>query len=62
MVENMKVIGKMENSKLFFYFYARHGRGKYYLPDGTMKIGIWDDGKRIRWIENNDSETTFALN
>jgi hypothetical protein len=47
---------------IFYFLLYRHGRGKYYLPDGTMKIGIWDDGKRIRWIENNDSETTFALN
>ncbi len=27
------------------------GYGKYYMPDGTMKYGYWEDGKRLRWVE-----------
>jgi hypothetical protein len=30
------------------------GEGKYILPNAVTKIGIWEDGKRIRWIEQID--------
>ena len=29
----------------------QHGEGKYILPNGVVKIGIWEEGKRIRWIQ-----------
>jgi hypothetical protein len=31
----------------------QHGQGKYYLLDNTIKTGIWEDGKRIKWLEEN---------
>jgi hypothetical protein len=27
----------------------QHGKGKYILPDKSIRCGIWDDGKRLRW-------------
>ena len=53
MEESMKEIGNMENSINIFFNLNRHGMGHYYLPDGTMKTGLWEDGKRIKWVENN---------
>ena len=47
MEESMKEIGNMENSINLFFNLNRHGMGHYYLPDGTMKTGLWEDGKRI---------------
>jgi len=39
----------------------QHGEGKYFLPDGTVKIGIWEHGKRLQWIdeynEGNEDQT-----
>ena len=28
----------------------------YYLQDGVKKVGIWEDGKRISWVENDSGE------
>jgi hypothetical protein len=29
------------------------------MPNGIMKVGIWEDGKRMRWIEQvNPSMST----
>jgi len=28
----------------------QHGRGKYILLDNTVKHGIWEDGKRLKWV------------
>jgi len=30
----------------------QHGKGKYILPDNSVKIGLWEDGKRMKWLEN----------
>jgi hypothetical protein len=24
------------------------------LPDGTKKMGLWEDGKRIKWMEGEE--------
>lgn len=32
----------------------QNGKGKYFLPDGTMKVGLWEDGKRTQWVEGGD--------
>ena len=29
----------------------QHGKGKYILLDGTVKMGIWEDGKRAKWVD-----------
>ena len=29
----------------------QHGRGKYY-KDGRMRVGEWENGKRIRWLDD----------
>ena len=34
-----------------FFNLNRHGMGHYYLPDGTMKTGLWEDGKRMAWLD-----------
>lgn len=25
------------------------------LPDGTKKMGLWEDGKRMKWIEGEEN-------
>lgn len=32
----------------------QHGKGKYILSEGSVKIGIWEDGKRIKWVDEGD--------
>lgn len=32
----------------------QNGKGKYILQDGSIRSGVWEDGKRIRW---DDEET-----
>jgi hypothetical protein len=36
--------GMWENNK-------QHGEGKYYEPDGVMRRGLWEDGKRVKWVD-----------
>ncbi len=26
------------------------------MPDGVSKVGIWKDGERIRWVENENED------
>ena len=28
----------------------------YYLQDGIKKVGIWEEGKRMKWLEEESSE------
>ena len=28
----------------------------YKLPDGKEKVGIWKDGKHIKWLKENEEE------
>ena len=37
--DGRKYEGEWKNGK-------QHGKGKYILLDGTIKTGIWEDGKR----------------
>ena len=30
----------------------QHGSGKLILPDGQIRSGIWEDGKRISWVDD----------
>lgn len=32
----------------------QHGKGKYILLDNTIKTGQWEDGKRIKWVEEGN--------
>ena len=25
------------------------------LPDGTKKMGLWEDGKRVKWLESEEN-------
>ena len=34
----------------------RHGEGKYVLLDSTIKRGIWEDGRRIKWIDEDGND------
>lgn len=27
------------------------------MPDGTKKLGMWENGKRISWLEDEDLES-----
>jgi hypothetical protein len=47
-----KILKNVSKNKGFFVLKRQHGKGKYILPDGTYKIGVWEDGKRLRWLEN----------
>jgi hypothetical protein len=38
------------------------GKGRYILPDGTKKMGLWDDGRRIRWIEGEENASLKPVN
>lgn len=33
----------------------QHGEGKYFHVDGTVKCGIWKNGKRIRWLDESEA-------
>ncbi len=62
MIKNMGLVlisGLMEedtkdNGKKIFQIIRgngkQHGKGKYYLLDGSVKTGVWEDGKRIKWV------------
>ena len=33
----------------------QHGLGTYYVPkEGKIKYGLWEDGKRIEWFNEED--------
>ena len=35
----------------------QHGVGRYLIPsEGKEKTGIWEDGKRIEWIDGENIE------
>ena len=59
MGESMRGNGAKENSTgkvdlikgLFFC------KGKYILNDGIVKEGYWEDGVRIKWINNNEEKS-----
>lgn len=33
----------------------QNGKGRYILPDGTKKMGLWEDGKRIKWLDGEEN-------
>ena len=36
----------------YWYRGKQHGLGTYYQPrDGELKYGLWEDGKRIVWFD-----------
>ena len=42
--DGRKYKGKWKNGK-------QHGEGEFFNPkDNTWKKGLWNDGKRVRWI------------
>lgn len=32
----------------------QHGFGKYYSSSGEIKYGEWKDGKRVKWITEDE--------
>ena len=38
----------------YWAYGKQHGKGKYILPDGSIKACIWEDGKRVRWTDNEE--------
>ena len=40
---------------------VQHGMGIYYNPEGTYKVGLWDNGKRIKWLTNEEIEKINPL-
>lgn len=33
-----------------------HGRGKFINSDGVIKLGLWDNGQRVKWFDNAELE------
>jgi hypothetical protein len=31
----------------------QHGKGRYVLPDGSVRSGLWEDGKRLKWDDEH---------
>ena len=31
------------------------------MPDGTMKLGMWENGRRISWLESEDIDSIKPL-
>ena len=36
----------------------QHGEGAYYDVNGAAKRGLWDNGKRIKWIDEGPSDSS----
>ncbi len=34
----------------------QHGVGKYVLPDGTIRYGQWEEGRRVKWLDVNEEK------
>ena len=32
----------------------QHGQGRYIVSNKEVKVGIWEDGKRIKWLEGDN--------
>lgn len=52
MKENGARVNSMEKVGLIIEFIVY--KGKYILNDGTIKEGYWEDGVRIKWINNSE--------
>lgn len=42
--DGRKYDGRWENG-------VQHGEGLFYDTDGNAKKGLWENGKRLKWIE-----------
>lgn len=40
----------------------QNGKGRYVLPDGTKKMGLWQEGKRVKWLENEENSVIYPTN
>ena len=40
---------------------VRHGEAKVVSKDGTVKVGIFDNGKLVQWFEAGDLKQKLAL-
>jgi len=38
----------------------QHGTAKYTNATGKVRIGIWDRGKRLKWLEETTPEEGFG--
>ncbi len=38
----------------------QHGEGQYILPDGTTRRGVWKNGKRIQWLDEEEEDQGSA--
>jgi hypothetical protein len=32
----------------------QHGKGTYISIEGNRKPGLWENGKKIKWLDNDD--------
>lgn len=46
--DGRKYEGKWKNGK-------QHGEGTYTSSSGKIKLGIWDEGKRIKWLDDGEA-------
>ena len=47
--DGRKYIGEWKNNK-------KHGQGKIISNDGKQMEGIWQDDKRIKWLEDTSKD------
>jgi hypothetical protein len=33
---------------------VQHGKGKFFVSPSDVKEGIWENGKRLKWLEDNE--------
>lgn len=60
-IRKIVIYNYFQNKLSFFFFiiiFTRHGQGKYILndPKHSVRNGIWDDGKRVKWINDKGDE------
>lgn len=54
MVKYMKVDGLKGNKYVNTFYYFQHGKGKYIYPNQEVKYTLYEHGKRIKWLNENE--------
>ena len=34
----------------------QHGRGVFIKNEGTRRVGIWENGRNVEWLDNKDQK------
>ena len=38
----------------------QHGRGTFIKIDGTRKVGIWENGRNIQWLDDTNQQQQYT--